>query len=569
MKKNKTYWILTLMVTVSLAIYIGYTVVYPGIYQGRVDHSEPYSTSMVRIGDLTILTSGTGQIIPAAEFGMSFVQSGTIIEIPVQVGDDVRTGDVLAVLRSDKSEAQLAAEVAAAELAVAEAQAALDELYADAEMAAAEALVQLEDAQLAFVQVQDLELEKALALQTIAYAQESIANAEMLLYIYNASPSEDDVYTAYASWLFKQEILDKLTDQVNKTIYKMVGAPEEQQDRLESQLLQLNVQQANQRLVVEDAIYRMETIDNPADPIDVAVAESQLATARVELTGAQKEYNKLLAGPNPGDLALAEASLAEAQADWESLKDGPPRDEITLLETQLTKANLELEILRQETTIIELVAPIDCTVTGIDLNVGDRVDMDTTSGSDTEGETNTTQTELDTIEQMLFGNSIDEESSDSMLTIADLSMPLIEIYIDESDLTKVQLGYPVEITFDALSGETFRGEIIEIASRMESVSGIDALRTVVLLDGTSYAKPNPLPIGLSAQADIIAGQVSDAVLVPVEALVEIAPGKYIVYVIENDQPVMREVIVGLVDFTTAEILEGLQAGEIIALGYEN
>ena len=176
---------------------------------------------------------------------------------------------------------------------------------------------------------------------------------------------------------------------------------------------------------------------------------------------------------------------------------------------------------------------------------------------------------MNIIEQMLFGSTTTSDSSDSLISLANISHPLVEIYIDESDLTKVEAGFPVEITFDALPEEVFIGEIIEIGSSLETVSGMNAIRTVVLLDASSYAKPNALPIGLSAQADVIAGQAIDAVLVPVEALVEVSPDKYIVYVVENDLPVKRSVEVGLVDFTTAEITQGLSAGDVVAINYEN
>jgi multidrug efflux pump subunit AcrA (membrane-fusion protein) len=127
----------------------------------------------------------------------------------------------------------------------------------------------------------------------------------------------------------------------------------------------------------------------------------------------------------------------------------------------------------------------------------------------------------------------------------------------------------VEVIFDAFPEEVFLGEIVTVSPIMETVSNINAIKALVLLDATSYAKPNPLPIGLSAQVDVIAGQTLDAVLLPVEALVEVSPEAYIVYVMENNLPRQRTVEVGLIDFTTAEIRSGLSAGETVVLGYGN
>jgi len=44
------------------------------------------------------------------------------------------------------------------------------------------------------------------------------------------------------------------------------------------------------------------------------------------------------------------------------------------------------------------------------------------------------------------------------------------------------------------------------------------------------------------------------------------PGEYGVLVLENDQPTFREVVVGLVDITSAEIVSGLQAGDVVTTG---
>jgi hypothetical protein len=54
--------------------------------------------------------------------------------------------------------------------------------------------------------------------------------------------------------------------------------------------------------------------------------------------------------------------------------------------------------------------------------------------------------------------------------------------------------------------------------------------------------------------------------VPVEALRELSPGEYAVFVMEDDKPVMRIVEVGLMDYTNAEIVSGLVQGDVISTG---
>jgi multidrug efflux pump subunit AcrA (membrane-fusion protein) len=71
---------------------------------------------------------------------------------------------------------------------------------------------------------------------------------------------------------------------------------------------------------------------------------------------------------------------------------------------------------------------------------------------------------------------------------------------------------------------------------------------------------------MTASVEVIGGRTNGAVLVPVEALREISPGEYAVFVMEDDQPRLRVVTVGLMDFTSAEILSGLEAGETVTTG---
>ena len=75
-----------------------------------------------------------------------------------------------------------------------------------------------------------------------------------------------------------------------------------------------------------------------------------------------------------------------------------------------------------------------------------------------------------------------------------------------------------------------------------------------------------LPVGLNASVDVIGGRAENAVLVPVEALRKLGPGEYAVFVIEDGEPKLRIVTVGLIDFTSAEILSGLDAGEVVTTG---
>jgi multidrug efflux pump subunit AcrA (membrane-fusion protein) len=75
-----------------------------------------------------------------------------------------------------------------------------------------------------------------------------------------------------------------------------------------------------------------------------------------------------------------------------------------------------------------------------------------------------------------------------------------------------------------------------------------------------------LPVGSAAGVDVIGGKAENAVLVPVEALREISDGEYAVFVMEDGEPRMRMVEVGLQDLIYAEIISGLKVGDVVTTG---
>jgi multidrug efflux pump subunit AcrA (membrane-fusion protein) len=110
----------------------------------------------------------------------------------------------------------------------------------------------------------------------------------------------------------------------------------------------------------------------------------------------------------------------------------------------------------------------------------------------------------------------------------------------------------------------FTGHVIEVDPSLVTLSGVQVVSTLVQLD--DFAKLQTLPIGLNASVDIIGGSTENAVLIPVEAVQELGPDEYAVFVMENGEPQLRIVEVGLVDFTSAEILSGLEPGEVVTTG---
>ena len=229
-------------------------------------------------------------------------------------------------------------------------------------------------------------------------------------------------------------------------------------------------------------------------------------------------------------LEVAEANLDKVRQEYDEYTEGPSPSEVQLAEAELANAEAKLALAKEAQAVIDLVTPRDGTVMVV---------------SATEGE--------------VIGTT-------AIITLANLEQPLLEVYLDETDMDKVAIGYEADIVFDALPDNNYTGQVIAVNPSLETVSGIQAIQVTVLLDEGNLGSGQVLPVGLNASVDIIAGRTEDAVLVPVEALRELGPEEYAVFVVEDGEPKLRVVQVGLVDITSAEILSGLQAGEIVTTG---
>jgi len=284
----------------------------------------------------------------------------------------------------------------------------------------------------------------------------------------------------------------------------------------------------------EDALARANEILNQ-DP-DNGALQINYANARSKYQSALGNWNWYTGRPTEiqqaildAEIAMTKALLGQAELEWERVKDGPDADEITKAELQLANAEAKLAISQRDLDQSIMIAPIDGTVITVNAKVGQNV-------------------------------------SGSFITLADLSQPFLEIFLDETDLGKIDLDYAVEVIFDALPDEVFEGTVIQVDPGLYTSQGVSAVRGLVKLDADSVVMLDSLLIGMNAAVDVIGGKAERVLLVPVEALRELSPGEYAVFVLEDGVPKLRTVEVGLMDFTFAEIISGLKQGEIVTTG---
>ncbi|HWQ84722.1 MAG TPA: HlyD family efflux transporter periplasmic adaptor subunit [Anaerolineales bacterium] len=478
-------------------------------------------TAVASTGSLTVLATGAGEVVTASEISLGFDESGTLLELLVKAGDSVDAGQGLARLQTDRTAEYIALALAQAELNALTAQQELDNLNASWEMDAAEALLAVEDAEQALEDLRNSNISQAEAAKAVTEAQTAVNQAQSIYSGARTTADADTIAAAKAELVLAQKQLNDIQEKFDDYVKKPDTDPEKA-----NMQLKLSAAQG----AYNTALRYYNAVTGTGSALDLESTAADLAAAQATLAQAQRTYERIKDGPSEGELAKANAELAVARAKYETLKTGVDPLELSLTEATLANARASLAVAQEDRAVLELTAPQPGTILTVSAGVGEAV------------------------------------STAAIITLADLNQPLLEVYLDEDDLEMAVVGYEAEVVFDSLPDNVFTGHVVEVSPVLYASMSADTILMKVELDVDSYAKPQSLPVGSNATVDVIGGRAENAVLVPVEALREIDDGEYAVFVMENGEPRLRPVTVGLMDYTSAEITSGLEAGVTVTTG---
>jgi len=158
------------------------------------------------------------------------------------------------------------------------------------------------------------------------------------------------------------------------------------------------------------------------------------------------------------------------------------------------------------------------------------------------------------------------------LTAASLAAPAFHIIdpsllemtglIDEMDIADITTGQKAIITLDALPGLEVEGKVTYISEAATIQAGVVMYETTITLQSPGTAVKD----GMSATADIVLEERTNALLLPAAAVMKSDAGRDIVYVIGADgKAEMREITTGLRSGGQVEIVHGVVAGDVVAL----
>lgn len=150
-----------------------------------------------------------------------------------------------------------------------------------------------------------------------------------------------------------------------------------------------------------------------------------------------------------------------------------------------------------------------------------------------------------------------------LIMLPDLSQMTVETQVRETDIYKVEKNQQVLISADAYPELTLEGEVSYIgtlAQADEVRRGGKYFNVTILVE---EADPRLRP-GMSARVELLVDRLETARYVPLEAVFE-RGGKHYCYVMRDDSPEVREVLVGPSNENHIIIEQGLDVGDRVLL----
>ena len=244
------------------------------------------------------------------------------------------------------------------------------------------------------------------------------------------------------------------------------------------------------------------------------------------------------------------AKNATSKEEFENAKNTLAANEASLkeIEAQVAQAKISLNTAQIDLGYTKITAPKDGVVVSVQVEEGQTVNSN--------------------------------QTTPTIVNIADLSKVLLKMEIAEGDITKIKVGSKVEYSILSEPNRKFYAHISSIDPGLTTLSNGKYKTTSSSGSTTSsssssaiyyYAKAvvdNPdgtLRIGMTTQNTVILDSAKDAVIVPSIA-VKNEEGKSVVYVLKRDKNGLetaerREVQTGLIDSLKTQILNGVEEGE--------
>lgn len=420
--------------------------------------------------------SGVGEVKAARDADLVFLVQGTVAEVMVKEGQNVKQGDVLAVLDTRTFDAQLAQ----AEAALASAQAqesALTEPPKAADAAAARAQLNQAQANLDSVKQGAKAADRTAAQAGFDAASVNLqstkdrlslaktqAESQLQQAVQGLTAAQARYAQANYNWNYVQEtgndpiVPESTNPQTGKKVDNKLNEGQRQNYASQFQQAEAALKQAQENVALAQAAYDTA---RQSEVTGIQAAEQQVVQA-------QSQVDKINAGADAAQLAAAQAAVAQAKASQARLQPAPTNAQKAQVNAAIAQAQASLELAKINRERAEIRAPFDGLISTVNVDPGDP----SSAGS-----------------------------GGPAIRIVDVAELHVDVQISDVDIGKVDEGQKAQVRVDALPDKVFDGRVSYIAPTATVQGTLRSYLVRVVLDAQEG-----LRAGMSARVDVVAEQ---------------------------------------------------------------
>ena len=296
-------------------------------------------------------------------------------------------------------------------------------------------------------------------------------------------------------------------------------------------------------------------------------ATSELASANAAIAAARAQQQVIQQGgpqsqrtQTENELTAAQTTLTNAQKEFNSLqrlvaKQAATRVELEAARQKVEQAQLEIQAIQKRRGA--LVTPADAPVAQARLNEAE--------ASAALARRNLAQAAVrapisGTVYEFSLRLGTFLNTGDLVANIGRLEKVRVTVYVDEPDLGRVENGMPVTITWDAMPGRKWKGIVDRLPTQIVPLGSRQVGEVGCVIDNPD----RELLPGTNVNAEIQSRVVVNAIAIPKEAIRRENDVSGVL-LLSGNKIEWRPVKLGVSSYTKAQVLQGLEEGNAVAL----
>lgn len=333
--------------------------------------------------------------------------------------------------------------------------------------------------------------------------------------------------------------------------------------------LQLENSVKTAEINLENAKTSLETAEK-----SVENAKTSLETAKASFANTEKKYNDTKTLYEAG--IVAKSDFDSIELAYTQAKNALSQAEVGVTQAENQKTQSEKSVANAQNTLTQAQDSLEIfnNNTTEDSKENAQNSVNTAIASK-----NATQTQLDIAKSNLSDTTVKApisgyitkrniepsnmvSSQAEPFTIADVSTVTVNVNVSEKIINTINVGDSVGVAIDALENKDIVGKVKTVSPVADSTNTYPVKIEIENADGAIKA-------GMFAKVNFVEVKNDDAVVLPVDVVLETGGKKY-VYSIDNENKAYKiEVETGLDNGTDVQITKGLKVGDTVIVSGQN